>query len=187
MVIECSLQAFDSGVAGMTIDQGRLTIDEEVTAAYEEMREDVYRYLVLLGVNPPSAHDLTQETFLRLYRTRREGREIASPRAWVFTVAHNLGINSMRSGDRQHHLPNRIENSLAHGAPSPEEALLNRERKERLEKAIAELSPQQRSCLHLRAEGFTYREIAGILGVSTPTVGEFLRRAVDRLRKLRHG
>lgn len=93
----------------------------------------------------------------------------------------------MRGGNRQQQLPNYIENSVAHGAPSPEAALLDRERRERLEKAVSELSPQQRSCLHLRAEGFSYREIAGILGVSTPTVGEFLRRAVERLRKLCHG
>jgi RNA polymerase sigma-70 factor (ECF subfamily) len=187
MVIECSWQAFGPDVAGMTIEQGsRQSVDEEVAAAYEAIREDVYRYLVLLGLAPAAAHDLTQETFLRLYKTRREGREIASTRAWIFTVAHNLGVNAIRSGDRDHPLPEGLEQSLVHSAPSPEEALLQDERRKRFNKAIAELSPQQRSCLHLRSEGFTYREIAGILGVSTPTVGEFLRRAVERLRKLCH-
>ena len=52
-----------------------------------------------------------------------------------------------------------------------------------LRTAIENLSPQQRSCLHLRAEGFRYREIAGILGINPSTVGEFLQRAVKRLRK----
>jgi len=55
---------------------------------------------------------------------------------------------------------------------------------EQLRLAIGSLSPQQRSCLHLRAEGFRYREIAGILGINPSTVGEFLQRAVKRLRKV---
>jgi len=53
----------------------------------------------------------------------------------------------------------------------------------RLGQAVAALSPQQRQCLHLRTEGFRYREIAAILNISDSSVGEFLRRAIVRLRK----
>jgi DNA-directed RNA polymerase specialized sigma24 family protein len=45
------------------------------------------------------------------------------------------------------------------------------------------LSDPQRHCLHLRAKGFRYREIAEIIGVSTSTVGEAMQRVVKRLRK----
>ena len=49
--------------------------------------------------------------------------------------------------------------------------------------AVRDLSPQQRNCLHLRAQGLRYREIAETMGISSSAVGEFLRRAVVRLKE----
>ncbi|MBK9528393.1 MAG: helix-turn-helix transcriptional regulator [Acidobacteria bacterium] len=39
----------------------------------------------------------------------------------------------------------------------------------------------ERQCLYLRAEGFRYREIAEIMNIGVPTVGEYLRRSIDKL------
>jgi len=67
--------------------------------------------------------------------------------------------------------------------------LLNRrgakllEKFERLHAAMARLSPQELQCLHLRAEGFRYREIAEILGIATKTAAEFLRRGIKKLMR----
>jgi len=47
--------------------------------------------------------------------------------------------------------------------------------------AMKRLSLQERQCLNLRAEGLRYREIGEILGIATPTVGEFLRRAIKKM------
>ena len=47
--------------------------------------------------------------------------------------------------------------------------------------AIAQLPQRQRECLHLRAEGLRYREIAEVLGITTSGVSESLKRAVLRL------
>ena len=60
--------------------------------------------------------------------------------------------------------------------------MIGKERTRQLADAIAGLSKQQRACLHLRAEGLRYRGIAAVLGISTPTVGEFLQRAMERMR-----
>jgi RNA polymerase sigma-70 factor (ECF subfamily) len=76
-----------------------------------------------------------------------------------------------------------LEEQLTSESATPERALLDREKFHRLHEAVSALSPQQRHCLHLRVEGFRYREIAEIVGISTSTVGEFLGRAVKRLRK----
>jgi RNA polymerase sigma-70 factor, ECF subfamily len=51
-----------------------------------------------------------------------------------------------------------------------------------LEVAMKRLSLQEKQCLHLRAEGFRYREIGEILGVSTSAVNEYLQRAMRKLR-----
>lgn len=67
--------------------------------------------------------------------------------------------------------------------PDPEAALLQQERMLRLHRAVQQLAPQQRRCVSLRAAGFRYREIAEITGVTINTMGESLRRAVERIRK----
>src|SRR5215470_20175717 len=67
-------------------------LQEQVSRLFEESRDDVYRYLLTLGLYPPRAQEAVQEVFLRLYATMRKGEDIQNPRAWVFRVAHNLGL-----------------------------------------------------------------------------------------------
>jgi len=69
---------------------------------------------------------------------------------------------------------------------TPEELFQRREKITRIHAAIATLSEQQKECLYLRAEGFRYREIADVLGVTVSTVAESLRRAVRKLSKEPH-
>jgi RNA polymerase sigma-70 factor (ECF subfamily) len=76
-----------------------------------------------------------------------------------------------------------IEARILDPERNPESSLLERQRMARLGRAIAGLSEQQRRCLQLRMEGLRYPEIGEILGISASTVGEFLRRALTRLRK----
>jgi RNA polymerase sigma-70 factor (ECF subfamily) len=66
---------------------------------------------------------------------------------------------------------------------NPEQSLLQREQSLRFHKAIEGLSNQQRQCLFLRLEGLRYPEIGSALGISASAVGEFLRRAIARLKK----
>lgn len=163
-----------------------MSIEEQVIRVYERNREDVYRYLVLTGVRPEQAQESTQEAFLRLWTALRAGNEILNPRAWVFRVAHNLGIDQLKAGHGDTPLAPGLEQMIPDTASSAEQILLRGERAARLRDALDGLSPQQRQCLHLRAEGFRYHEIAGALGIGISTVGEFLTRAVDRLKRAVH-
>src|SRR6266540_5886676 len=69
-----------------------VSLRDRVAELFVESRSDVYRYLLTLGLYPPQAQEATQEVFLRLYATLRKGDDIQSPRAWIFRVAHNLGL-----------------------------------------------------------------------------------------------
>jgi RNA polymerase sigma factor (sigma-70 family) len=51
----------------------------------------------------------------------------------------------------------------------------------RFEEAFAQLTPKQRQCVLLRAEGFRYREIALTLGISVQRVGELMQRSISLL------
>src|SRR5215470_15221495 len=67
-------------------------LQDRVAQLFLETRDDVYRYLLSLGLYPPQAQEGAQEVFLRLYATLRKGEKIQNPRAWIFRVAHNLGL-----------------------------------------------------------------------------------------------
>jgi RNA polymerase sigma-70 factor (ECF subfamily) len=172
---------------GVAEYQTAVTRQELVSQAYEDNRDAIYRYLVALGTKPSVAQDLTQELFLKLYSTIGKGKQIQNVRAWMFTVASNLALNHLRAETYRPSLSGedvgRWLESQAQPGADPEKALLERERAVALQEAISTLSHQQRVCLHLRAEGFRYREIAKILGVTVPTVAEFLRRAISKLQR----
>lgn len=160
-----------------------MTAAEQVTKAYVEAREDVYRYLVILGLPPEHAQEATQEVFLRLHVALSRGEAIRNVRAWVFRVAHNLGlkIRAKRKGALF-----EIPADVPDFRPDAERRLLESDRIGRLNEGLQALSPQQRRCLYLRAEGLRYQEIAETLGVSLSSVGEYLTRALARLRKAVH-
>ena len=129
---------------------------------------------------------MTQEAFLRLHIELEKGTQIRNLRAWVFRVAHNLAITARAEQRRTHELDAEIESTVASGATDPERAVIEKERIRRLAQALNGLSAQQRQCLHLRARGLRYQEIADTIGIASSTVGEFLQRGIARLRKALH-
>ena len=164
-------------------NRAALTLQDQVAQLFLETREDVYRYLLSLGLYPPQAQEGAQEVFLRLYATLRKGEKIQNPRAWIFRVAHNLGLKIRAQEHTGAPFDANLESQIADSSLNPEQSLLEREQALRFHKAIERLSDQQRRCLFLRLEGLRYPEIASTLGISASAVGEFLRRALARLKK----
>jgi RNA polymerase sigma-70 factor (ECF subfamily) len=160
-----------------------MNLQDQVGRLYEEARQDVYHYLLRLGLSPAQAQEGAQEAFLRLYSALHGGESIRNPRAWVFRVAHNLAVTQHAAGDRWMPLAPATEAALTDRGPGPEDGAIQRQRSARMNEALAELSPQQRKCLYLRAEGLRYREIAESTGIGISTVSAFITRAITRLRK----
>jgi len=158
-------------------------LQDRVSRLFEEARDDVYRYLLTLGLHPPRAQEAVQEVFLRLYATMKKGEEIDNPRAWVFRVAHNYGLKVRERQVSEAPFDAGLEATLASPGDNPERTLLERERMQRFHHAVEGLSEQQKRCLFLRMEGLRYPEIGAALGISASAVGEFLRRAMTRLKK----
>ena len=160
------------------------TLDQQVTQVFKQYRDPVYRYLLAILKNPSTAEEITQETFLRLYGCLRDGQDIANVRSWVFRVARNLALNE-NAGSRFLEFEEPVTlDKLRDGnecvLPDLEQSYL---RRERIHIAMRELSPQQRECLALRAEGFRYREIAQILAISPSNVAQSLKRGITKLAK----
>ena len=164
-----------------------MTLDEKVMVYFEELRLPVFRFLVRKTHNAGFADDLTQETFLRLCRHLLDNKPLENPKAWVFTVANNLAIDVARRDGNAINLDERnwreIEESRSATESDPESILIQNERLDRLQSAVLNLTRLQRECLHLRAEGLRYREIAELLAISVSTVADAVRRATVKLAR----
>ena len=165
--------------------RGVSTLEVKVAQVFDLLRDPVYRYFLRRLANASEAEDLTQEVFLRLYSWLDKGRKVENIRAWVFRVAHNLVIDREALNARFQSLDSneweRVSETYPDLAPSAERRLLEQEQQGKLHLALKRLSPQERECLDLRAEGLSYREIAEVFDMRTHTLVSFLRRVIKKL------
>ena len=159
-------------------------LEQKVTQVFEWFYQPVHRYVRSIIGSEADAEDLAQEAFLRLYTSLQNENRIGNVRSWIFRVAHNLAIDYLRRISHQEHATPEVwqlsEEQLDMAA-NAEQRLLEQEQRQRLRRAIIRLSPQERYCLELRAEGLGYREIAEVLGISISSVNTFLGRGVKKL------
>lgn len=142
----------------------------------------LFRYLDRSSGDPDLAADLAQEAFVRLYR---RGSLPDAPAAWLISVALNLLRNAQSTGSRRRRLltPARGEGVHSDRPPSPEEATLAEESRRRVRVAVDRLPERERRLLLLRAEGYSYRDIATALGLNETSVGTLLARARQAFRE----
>jgi len=153
----------------------------EVTSLYRELREPLLRYLVCLGLSKDEAQDVVQDTFLSLHRHLTAGGAQNNIRGWVFRVAHNQARNRQGSYYRRFAEPLDPQFDAMLDEITPERVVLEKEKFQRLVKAVASLTDSERECLLLRAAGLRYREIGEALSISTSTVGDTVERAIRKL------
>lgn len=167
------------------LSKGRARSDAERREAFVGLFRDsfppLYRYLNRLAGDGDLAADLAQDAFVRLYRRRSLPDD---PDAWLFTVATNLFRNAKTKRGNRTRLLSRGRGLRAHSdpAPAPDEHTEAGEEQRRVRAALDGLGLRERSMLLLAAEGYSYREIATILGLREASVGTLLRRAKDAFR-----
>lgn len=159
-------------------------IEEEVTQLFDDLRAPVLRYLISLGLPVADGDEVVQEAFLALFHHLRRGRPRTNLRGWVFRTARNQALKR-RLHDRRHTLVAWDAESAepADQAPNPEQQAASRQRHAKLLMIARALPEQDRSCLNLRAEGLSYREIAEVLGISLGAVSISIQRSLARLSR----
>ncbi len=153
----------------------------EATTLYRELRKPLLRYLVCIGLSGDEAQDVVQDAFLLLHRHLTAGGSQENIRGWLFRVAHNQARNRQNRYDRNFSAASDVELDGASHDATPERALLEKEKFQRLGTAMRQLTGSERECLLLRAAGLRYREIGEVLGMATSTVGDTVDRAVKKL------
>lgn len=133
--------------------------------------------------DPTQAEELASEAFWRLYRQTPEPDGHVG--GWLYRTATRLGIDSLRARARRERYE-RDAGRIFLGARSIEDPLeetLRMERCRQVRGVLASLKPAHARILVLRASGFSYEELAGILGVKRGSVGTMLNRAEAEFRK----
>jgi RNA polymerase sigma-70 factor, ECF subfamily len=145
-----------------------------------------------------SAEDLTQEVFIKVYRTLDSfDSEKASLNTWITTVTRNLLVDHFRktkydrATDSLDTAPGEDEerqsigDKLADSGPSPDSQIEGRETKELVHKALQKLSPELREAVILRdLQDMDYRDIAQVLKVPEGTVKSRINRGRTELARL---
>jgi RNA polymerase sigma-70 factor (ECF subfamily) len=155
-------------------------------ALFDAQFPRLFRLLDRLSGEPDLAADLAQEAFIRLYR-RAAMPDV--PQAWLVTVALNLFRNARSSRSRHRRLLGvaRSEQAQADPAPAPDHAVLADEARRVVRLALDRLPERERRLLLLRAEGYSYREMAAALGLHEASVGVLLARARRAFRAAYEG
>ena len=144
----------------------------------------------LLG-DREEALDLSQEVFMRVFRTLGRFRGHSSLRTWIYRIAVNQARNRHRFWRRRHRADQvSLDQHVAvHGdvlrgtAPTPDRVLAQKELAARLRLALDRLPFEQRTAIVLReVDGLSYGEIAYSLDLAVGTVKSRLTRARQALR-----
>jgi len=157
-------------------------------AALEHL-DALYGFAMTLTRNRVEAEDLVQETYLRAVRAFGGLYTDSNLKGWLFTIMRNVWLNQVRHSKTE---PFFVElDSEPHGRSAlgatgdPYSALVTKRTRNEVRAAIESLPVHYREVVVLRdLEGFSYQEIATILGCPAGTVMSRLGRAREKLRSL---
>jgi RNA polymerase sigma-70 factor (ECF subfamily) len=151
--------------------------DAVVGELFDEHASGLYRLALAMLHEPAAAQDVVQDTFLKLIAHVDAGGALPNARGWLYTVAAHACRDRQRGLSRW--LPWIADRDSRAARESPD---LN-DAASAVRAAIRTLAPRDRMLIALRAQGFSYREIAEAAGIRSASVGQLLARALDRLEK----
>ncbi|MDE0682612.1 MAG: sigma-70 family RNA polymerase sigma factor [Candidatus Poribacteria bacterium] len=141
------------------------------------------------------SEDLSQETFLRVFKSANRYEPTASFRSWLYTIATNLCRNEIRNRSRRNTCS--LEGLVEEGEDVhhteimrdtrylPDILLEKKEQRQMIRKALAQLPENQRVALTLVTyQDLRYEEVAEILGCSVGAVKALIHRARQKMKKL---
>ena len=178
-----------------------MRVRDDDAGAFEELvrryQDRLVRWFHHVGPGSAFAEDLTQDVFLRVYRSRGRYEAGAKFSTWLFTIAGNVARNAARSQNRRREIPEvdtgnadmsiNLVSSIALDASAlmPTRIVEGEERAELVRRAVDALGERQKMALMLsRFENMSYAEIAEAMSMSTKAVKSLLSRARVNLKEL---
>ncbi len=164
--------------------KGEMAAFESLVTAYERR---VYSLALRSTGSEADAADITQEVFLRAYRSLDTFRGESGFSTWLYRITVNLCVDLARKNNPAGSLDDEqaLEAPETRGAYQPETALANSELRRELDAALSLVSEEHRKIVILRdVAGMSYADIAAALELEEGTVKSRLARARAALRKI---
>ena len=169
--------------------------DDSFRILLEKHRNPVINFVYRMVQERAVAEELSQEVFLRIYRSRESYEPTARFTTWLFRIATHLALNWLRDGkherahqrldaprdsDKEGNLPGR---EALDKSPSVEQRMVYETRLQEIRDAIALLPEKQRAAVLMhKYEEMEYSQIAHVLECSESAVKSLLFRAYETLR-----
>ena len=169
--------------------QGDMLAFEELILKHEKI---VYNLALRMMNHSEDAMDISQEVFLKAYRSLANFDERSAFSTWLYRITHNTCIDEIRKrkGKQTYSLEEDLESEdgsmqrqVADAGDTPEESLMRKEEKSEILRALDTLSEEHKAAIILRdVKGMSYEEIAEILDLSLGTVKSRINRARNQLK-----
>jgi RNA polymerase sigma factor (sigma-70 family) len=145
----------------------------------------IYRLLERMTGDPSEAEDLALETFFKLYQHPPKTGEGYNLGGWLYRVATNLGLRSIRSLNRRKQYEMEAGKEYMEDLPEnkPAEILEKKEDHLQARSALAKMNPRNADLLVLRYSGMSYKDIAKAMRLSPTSIGPLLLRAEHEFEK----
>lgn len=154
-------------------------------ALVQKYRRQVYAVARRFTRNHEEADDLAQETFVRVYQSIASFRAESSFRTWLLRITTNLALNVQKSGRISKDSGAELDAEICDLNPHALQGILEAERQQALQQAIAQLPPKQRQTLLLKTyRDLTCEEVASVMNCSVGTVKANIFNALKRLKSL---
>lgn len=154
----------------------------ELEELYTLYRTDLYRYLCHLTHDPTEAEDILGETFLRAMRRLPTYRGDCAVKTWLFGIARNIWLESLRKRRPDVSTDDLLENYLAEDTLT--EHTDTRLQWQRVCELLQQKDDRARRIMQLRAEGYTYAEIAVQLHISESSARVIEHRTRSWLKEI---
>jgi len=186
----------DSSELIREIKQG-LNVEDNFHVLFDRHYAQVLRFFRRKGFEAEDCRDLTQQTFVSVYKGLKDLRQEEQFESWLFVIAHNVWCSLIETRAAQKRsatlVPLETESEsderppliarIADSGADPLTVVLEKEKLEKLHEALQHLPQQMRRCALLRVvHNLSYGEIAALMGISVNTVKAHMHQAQSVLR-----
>lgn len=149
------------------------------------MKDILYRLALRITLSREEAEDIVQDTLIKVWNRRDSWDAIESMEAFALTICRNLALDRMRLHDNHNaSLDDESQGERPDSASNPLERTVQREKVAIVKSLVDNLPEKQRSCMQLRDfEGKSYKEIAGVLGITEDQVKVNIFRARQTIKQ----
>jgi RNA polymerase sigma-70 factor, ECF subfamily len=161
--------------------------DNSLNELYELYFDDVYHYLLYFTNSRTDAEDLTQDTFIKVFKHYDKFKHQSSVKTWIFSIARHIAIDHYRKKKAISVLPEFLTNIKASSDNLPEKVIEEMDEWEQLQIALLKLKPDYRNVIILRGlKELSIKETAEVLNWKESKVKVAYHRALKEMKQFVH-